>query len=674
MAILQMQRINIYALSKHCKDILETLQRAGVMQVEKLDVSDNVFYKEDTSAQQSAYKRNASTLSQAREILTSYIPSKKSFLSEVKGRIPISEKEYSNRSQNYSSALQSAYSIIRNDKMICENKAKIINLESKIESLFPWVNLDVPLKKSSTKYTTSFLGTFAQRLDYSTLREMIAKADAQLESFDFEIVSADDNQTCVFAMCLLSTHDRFLSALRKMGFVISGYNFDKTANEIIKNYKDEIDRLEFSISQCIEKIKLNSAKAQDLMFFEDYFIMKAEQYAQVENASYTPHTFVMTGYIPKRNAHGLAKILYDKFDAQIELQDAHGEDVPVVLSNNKFSEPAQSIVMSYSPPNRKELDPTEIMALFYYIFFGMMFSDAGYGLVMALGCFVADKVFKNMETALRRSVKLFFWCGVSTFFWGLMFGSFFGDAVRVIANNFFGVDAPEIAGITVPIWFNPTEGAGPTKLLMFSFLLGIIHLFTGLTIQGINYIRNGNFMYAVYDDLSWIILVTGAVLALLSTEMLGSMTGFMLPPVWLTIGGIMSLAGGVLILFCSARNRNPFKRLVKGAYNLYGITGYLSDVLSYSRLLALGLATGVVAQVFNQLGSMFGSGVLGGVGFAAVFVVGHSLNIGINALGAYVHTNRLQFVEFFGKFYEGGGREFTPYSVKTKYYNIKEEI
>ena len=152
------------------------------------------------------------------------------------------------------------------------------------------------------------------------------------------------------------------------------------------------------------------------------------------------------------------------------------------------------------------------------------------------------------------------------------------------------------------------------------------------------------------------------------------MAGFMLPSVWLTVGGIMALVGAVLILFFSARNKNPFKRFIKGAYNLYGVTGYLSDILSYSRLLALGLATGVVAQVFNQLGAMFGGGLIGAIGFTIVFVVGHTLNIGINALGAYVHTNRLQFVEFFGKFYEGGGREFKPYSVKTKYFNIKEEI
>lgn len=167
----------------------------------------------------------------------------------------------------------------------------------------------------------------------------------------------------------------------------------------------------------------------------------------------------------------------------------------------------------------------------------------------------------------------------------------------------------------------------------------------------------------------------GAILALLSMDMMGNIAGFVLPPVCMKIGGYMAIAGAVIILLFSGRDsKNPIKRFLKGAYGLYGATGYLSDILSYSRLLALGLATGVIAQVFNQIGSMFGTSVIGVILFIIVFVVGHALNIGINALGAYVHTNRLQFVEFFGKFYKGGGKEFKPFTINTKYFTVKEEI
>lgn len=186
-------------------------------------------------------------------------------------------------------------------------------------------------------------------------------------------------------------------------------------------------------------------------------------------------------------------------------------------------------------------------------------------------------------------------------------------------------------------------------------------------------IKSHKYLDIVYDVLSWYLLVGGGIIALLSTDVLYSMTGFVLPQICLTIGGVMALIGAVIILIFTGRGSSPVKRALKGVYGLYGITSYLSDILSYSRLLALGLATGVIAQVFNQIGAMFGGGI-GVIPFILVFIIGHTLNIGINALGAYVHTNRLQFVEFFGKFYEGGGNKFAPFKINTKNYKVKEEI
>ncbi len=676
MAILKMQRISIYALSRYSKDVLETLQRMGVMEIENVALEDSVFYKTDNSALSASYVRSASLMTQAAEVITEYVKEKKGLLSSLSGRTPLSVQEYEEIATKNPEALSLAYELIGYKKKITESKAKILAYNARIDALAPWEKLDVPMDTSYTHSTKAIIGSIPEELSEEEIRLKLAEVAPETELFDVEVISLDSNQTCVFVICYKGAYDDVMSALRKIGLILPSSSTPSNPSDEIKTLKSKIKKREERIAECEKAIAKHSSDLSLLRFFEDYYVMKSERYAQLDNISYSPHTFVMTGYIPQKDSEKLKNVLFTRFGAEVELEDAEGEDVPVLLKNNAFTAPAEGVLLSYSAPSRFELDPTAVMAVFYYIFFGMMFSDAGYGLVMALACGLALLKFKNMEAGLKRSLKMFFYCGISTTFWGLMFGSFFGDAVSVIFNTFVGTPPPVIPGITTPIWFNPTVGTGPTTLLMFSFLFGIIHLFAGLTLQAVNYIRQGNFIYAIYDDLSWILVVTGAVFALLSTDMLsGMMGGFKLDPVFLTIGGIMAGIGALLILIFSGReSKNPIKRLLKGAYNLYGATSYLSDILSYSRLLALGLATGVVAGVFNQLGSMIGNSVVGIILFVVVFIIGHLLNIGINALGAYVHTNRLQFVEFFGKFYTGGGRDFKPYAVNTKHYNIKEDI
>ena len=209
------------------------------------------------------------------------------------------------------------------------------------------------------------------------------------------------------------------------------------------------------------------------------------------------------------------------------------------------------------------------------------------------------------------------------------------------------------------------------RLLLFSFLVGIIHLFAGLGAQFYQLAKQGKWLDAIYDVVFWYLLVGGAIIYLLSMQMFADMVAlsFTLPASVGTAGIIAAGIGAVGIVLTSGRSSKSIgKRFLKGLYGLYGVSSYLSDILSYSRLLALGLATGVIASVFNQMGAMPGNNPLGVIIFIFAFVVGHTLNIGINVLGAYVHTNRLQFVEFFGKFFEGGGRKFAPFTTKTKYF------
>jgi V/A-type H+-transporting ATPase subunit I len=190
-------------------------------------------------------------------------------------------------------------------------------------------------------------------------------------------------------------------------------------------------------------------------------------------------------------------------------------------------------------------------------------------------------------------------------------------------------------------------------------------------------LKQKDYKAAIYDALFWYILLISSILMLLPTQMFADIVGtqIYIPSVVSKAMPILFALSAIGIILTNGReSKNPFKRFLKGLYALYGITGYLSDVLSYSRLLALGLATGVICMVINKMASMVGGGVIGAILFTIIVILGNILNIAINALGAYVHTNRLQYVEFFGKFYEGGGRKFNPFSVKTKYYKFKEKI
>ena len=365
----------------------------------------------------------------------------------------------------------------------------------------------------------------------------------------------------------------------------------------------------------------------------------------------------------------MEKKLNQGFNAAVEYEDAEGDDVPVLLKNNGFAAPLEGVLETFSLPGKGEFDPTAAMAVFYYFLFGLMLSDAAYGILMVLICGVALWKFPNMQSGMKKTMKMYLYCGISTTFWGVMFGGYFGDAIQVIAATFFNKEI-----VIRPLWFSPLDD--PMRMLMFSLLVGIRHLFAGLGMKLYSLIKIKHYKDAIYDVVFWYLLVGGAIVYLLSMPMFASMANlkFTLPQLAGDIAIIAMLIGAVGIVLTNGRSsRNPLKRLAKGLYELYNVTGYLSDILSYSRLLALGLATGVIANVFNKMGSMLGGGVVGAIGFTLIFVIGHTLNIGINLLGAYVHTNRLQFVEFFGKFYDGGGEKYSPFRAETGYFEMEKE-
>ena len=670
MAVMPMQRIGIYALKSRRKPILELIQRRGVVEIHAEKAEDAVFRQTDTAPAKARFENNTSTLQAALEALDKLEPEKKSLLAPLEGRTPIPLSRYEETAGAAGKTLRAASRVNALWKKCADDRAEILRLEAQIRMLEPWSRLDVSMRTTGTASTAAFIGSFPAEYSEEALKAEIARGAPEIDGVAVEVLSAGTQQTCAFLLCHASNGAKLEAFLRSIGFTYPADRSKKPPQARMQDLNARIEKLRAEIDGAEAEIRTYAALRGAMQYTIDYFSMRIEKYDVLGRLWQSPHVFVITGYIPAESAPALEKELTEKFEAYVELETpAEDEDVPVKLKNNAFAAPVEGVLESYSMPGRKEIDPSTLMAVFYYFLFGMMLSDAGYGLLMVIGCGIALAKFKNMEESLRKFLKMFLYCGISTVFWGAMFGSFFGDAVTVIGKTFFNVD------IAIPaLWFTPLNE--PMRLLLFSFLIGVIHLFAGLGAQFYQLARQGLWKDAIFDVVFWYMLVGGGILYLLSMQMFADMVslGFTLPAAVGTAGAIAAGIGAVGIVLTAGReSKSPFKRLLKGLYGLYGVSSYLSDILSYSRLLALGLATGVIASVFNQMGAMLGNSPAGVAVFVFAFLVGHTLNLGINVLGAYVHTNRLQFVEFFGKFFEGGSRKFNPFSAKTKYFKITEE-
>ncbi len=671
MAVLQMKRVNICALKKDRKPVLELLQRRGAVEVDSVLPEDSVFSRTDTSANRSIFQKNISAASSALEILDQYAPEKKSMLASLEGRTPKTNKDYDAFSQKYDTVMETVYEITALSRSIAENKSEITKLQGQLEALAPWLDLDLSMRFKGTAKTSAFIGTLPGGMGLEAVLEQLSQQNPQLPAVHVEIISTSQNQTCILALCHKEGAAQVEEALRSIGFAQPANPTKHSPAQRKEELEDRVLRAEAEIDVAKEEITSFASQREDIQFAIDYFTMRLEKYGVIGELAQSKRAFVLTGYVPAKKADDLKSELEQRFDLSVEISDCDpAVDAPIMLKNNAFSAPVEGVLESFGLPGRGEVDPCSIMSIFYYVLFGLMLSDAAYGLLMVIGCGFALLKFKNMESGMRKTLQMFFYCGISTAFWGFMFGSFFGDLINVVATTFFG--RPDVT--LGPIWFEPVKE--PMRMLVFSMLMGIIHLFTGLAMKAYQYAKQKAWLDILYDVGFWYMLLVGLIVFGLSTEMLPGILqlSFILPSTAGTVGIIAAGIGAVGIILTAGReSRNPFKRLLKGAYGLYGVTSYLSDVLSYSRLLALGLATGVIATVINSMGSMMGGGIGGAIVFILIFLVGHTLNMAINLLGAYVHTNRLQFVEFFGKFYEGGGRQFQPFAVHTKYYNIKEE-
>lgn len=668
MAVLQMQRMSICALKKDRKGILERLQSLGVMEINHV-IEDEDFHRIDTANARSSFEKAAATADQALDLLSNYAPIKQSMLSALEGKALVDKGKVQSVLEDKEELQKIAKRIQILDKERAEQKANILKFENSIESLMPWLPLSVPISYKGTEHMAMLPGTMSAQNTLEQVYAMLAEQAPEVNA-DIHIISTEQDTTYLTVFCLKKEVENVEEALRSIGFSRPSLILEKVPSKAKAEMEQEISKIQSRVTEIEKEVYDLAIHREGLRLLADYYRVRADKYEVLGNIPQSERTFLISGYVPERDVDKVKKSIENKYDCVVDVEQIpEDEEAPVLLKNSTFSAGAEGVLEAFGLPKKGEIDPTAIMSVFYIFLFGLMLSDAAYGLIVSVACGILLIKYPRMGKGMKQAFQLFFWCGLSTLFWGVMFGGYFGDAISVISSTFFGYK------IVIPaLWFVPLDE--PMRLLLYSMLFGVIHLFMGLGIKGYMCLRDKKYMDFLCDVILWFLLLMGLLIMLIPSSIFTAIAQMtvVFPPVVNTLGKGLAIFGAVGIVLMSGRDKKNFGlRIALGAYDLYNVSGWLSDVLSYSRLLALGLATGVIASVINQMGSMAGKNIIGVIVFIAVFIFGHIFNLAINLLGAYVHTNRLQFVEFFGKFYEGGGRAFNPFKKNTKYADIKED-
>ncbi len=652
MSIASMKKLSVIGLASEKEALMKSLMRLGVVEITTQEgkMTDEewgkLVFQDGNESAVSEYEGRLMTVQQALDAFSKYGTEKNPLFQTRK---PVSRSDFDNKLKEKEKIEAEAKEIASLSARILELNTEANKVEANKLALLPWKDYDIPLEVQGTKETEIALGVIPSAAD---IKELERDLKEKTERCVLEHINSDTEQHYLFILYLKSERNEIEEVFKLYGFTRSMFSDLKgSVASNIEACDKRLSDIAEEKEKVIEEIKSHQDSREDIEYLHDSLIIERDQAAIRSRLLLTKKSFYLEGWVPKIAQEEVEKLLNDH-GCYYEIESpSKDEDTPILLLNGKFSSPFEAITKLYALPNSREIDATPYFSLSYAIFFGMMLSDAAYGLILTIATFAVMKKFR-LEGMAKQLINMFFYCGISTIFWGAMFGGFFGDMVAVIARTFFNSDIA-----LKPLWFEPMQD--PMRLLYFSFLLGGIHIFLGMALNAYLSIKDGRVLDAVFDIGLWYLLLIGLALLLV---------GVAAP-----LAKWMSIIGAVGILVTGGRHKKGIGKIIGGFTSLYGITGYLADVLSYSRLLALGLSTGVIGAVVNTMESLAGGGVKGFIVFVIVFIIGHTYNMLINTLGSFVHSSRLEYVEFFGKFYEGGGEAFDPYSEKTKYIEILRE-
>lgn len=646
MSIVKMKHLRLMGLRQDREEMLRVLQRTGCVEIDEpqVDRSDPAWsglQVPDVTALTQARER-AVEGERALAALKRYAPQKGG------GRGALTEGELFDPAR-LEQGEQAIRAILDAERGLAALRAQQAKLEAQRQELAPWLALDVPLDTSSTKEVTVQLGTLPASVEVS---EAQGRLLGSTELAQLTYAGSDGERHCLLLLCHNSAAAEVTQTLKELGWAeVPPRNWMGTAQENDTRIQKELTLLAQRLADTEQLLKELSCTRPQVQQVIDRAAVDADREEGASRLLDTQNAFFLEGWVPQDRGPAVSKAL-EAFACAFELTDPDPEDyekVPVKLKNNWFTRPLNMVTEMYVYPAYDGLDPNPLMAPFFILFFGLMMADMAYGLLMLLGGWYLLKK-RHAKGTMGHMGGLLVLCGVSTFVFGALTGGFLGDFIPQLAKL---ID-PD-SSVQLPYLFTPLTDT--LAILVGSLVLGVIQIITGMAISVVYKCRNGQWVDALWNEITWWIVLAGAALAILG---MANVAGY---PVVLLVGLAMLVYGSTR----KAKGFGKVTALIGAVYN--GVSGYFSDILSYARLMALMLAGAVIAQVFNTLGSVTGNVI----GFVVISLIGNGLNLALNLLGCYVHDLRLQCLEFFGRFYKEGGRPFAPMAYNTKYADIIKE-
>ena len=645
MSIVKMKRLRLIALARDRDELLSSLLHAGCVEVSEppADLADPLLRRD--KARVAEAKSELAELKQALSVLRRQAPQKEGLLTP---RQVVRERDLLDHGA-MAAALEKARTVNDHAKAAGQCSARETRLNAELQSLRPWEACDLPLNEAGTRCVAVLLGTVPSAVDFDAMAGAVSEA---AEASQVTLLSADGQQQCLEVLVHRSQEGAALEALRSYGFSLPQFkDASGTARDNVRRLEEELEAVRAQRQAELDAIRAMGPETGALKLCVDQVQQVLATEETKERILAGGSILCLDGWVDEPNVSKLEQALA-AFDCAWELTDPAPEEypkVPVKLQNGPLTRCMNMVTEMYALPVYGTVDPNPLMAPFFILFYGIMMADMGYGLLMVLGALFMIKKLRA-KGGMRNFAELLFYCGISTFVLGAITGGFFGDFLTQLVS----IISPGTE-FALPALFTPMNDT--IAILGGSLVLGFIQIITGQIVSFVEKTRKGHLMDAIWDEGTWWVLYLAVGLLALGV---GNIAGY---PVVLIIGIVMLAVG-------STRNAKGFGKIgsfVGAVYN--GVTGIFSDVMSYARLMALMLSGSIIASVFNTLGGITGNVFF----FLLISMLGNTLNFALNLLGCYVHDLRLQCLEFFGKFYQDGGKPFRPLAIHTKYVDIKEE-